>query len=292
MSKVWMITGASRGIGLEIARTALDAGHQVVAAARRPEQILKALPDHGDRLFAVPLDVTKPAQAQAAVEAAKQKFGRIDVLVNNAGYGQIGWFENTSDRQIRDQFETNVFGSMNVTRAVLPLMREQRSGHIFTYSSIAGVLAFAGSSVYSASKFAVEGWMEGLSQEVKPLGIAATIVEPGFFRTDFLDTSSIAYGEYDVADYAEASAAFKKWHDEKTHQQPGDPAKLGATMLKLAEMPQPPLRFAAGSDAVEFVLSKADSLRAEAEQLRWLSISTDGTDQGRVHNMSMCANSG
>lgn len=273
-----MITGASRGIGLEIARAALGAGHQVVATARRPERALKALPEHGERLVAAPLDVTKPEQAQAAVEVAKQKFGRIDVLVNNAGYGQIGWFENTSDRQIRDQFETNVFGSMNVTRAVLPLMREQRSGHIFTYSSIAGVLAFPGSSVYSASKFAVEGWMEGLAQELKPLGIAATIVEPGFFRTDFLDTSSIAYGEYDVADYAEASAAFKKWHDEKNHQQLGDPAKLGAAMLKLAEMPQPPLRFAAGSDAVGLVLSKADSLRAEVEQLRELSVSTDGPE--------------
>jgi NAD(P)-dependent dehydrogenase (short-subunit alcohol dehydrogenase family) len=278
MSKVWMITGASRGIGLEIARAALGAGHQVVATARQPEQVLNALGEHSGRLLAVPLDVTQPEQAQAAVEAAKQQFWRIDVLVNNAGYGQIGWFENTSDKQIRDQFETNVFGSMNVTRAVLPLMRAQRSGHIFTYSSIAGVLAFAGSSIYSASKFAVEGWMEGLAQEVKPLGIVATIIEPGFFRTDFLDTSSVGYGEYDVADYAEASAVFRKWHDEKNHQQPGDPAKLGAAMLTLAEMPQPPLRFAAGSDAVEFVLSKADSLRAEVEKLKGLSVSTDGTE--------------
>lgn len=279
MSKVWMITGASRGIGLEIAREALRAGHQVVATARRPEQVSEALAEHGDRLLAVSLDVTQQEQAQGAVDAARQKFGRIDVLVNNAGYGQIGWFENTSDRQIRDQFETNVFGSMNVTRAVLPLMRAQRSGHIFAYSSIAGILAFPGSSVYSASKFAVEGWMEGLAQEIKPLGIAATIIEPGFFRTDFLDTRSVAYGEYDVADYAEAAAAFKQWHDEKNHQQLGDPAKLGATMLTLADMSEPPLRFAAGSDAVEFVLSKADSLRVELEKFKGLSVSTDGIDQ-------------
>jgi len=277
MSKVWMITGASRGIGLETARAALSAGHCVVATARNPEQVSKALPGYPDRLLAVRLDVTQQEQATAAVDAAMQKFGRIDVLVNNAGYGQIGWFENTSDRQIRNQFETNVFGSMNVTRAVLPHMRTQRSGHIFTYSSIAGILAFPGSSVYSASKFAVEGWMEGLAQEVKPLGIAATIIEPGFFRTDFLDTRSVAYGEYDIQDYSEAAAAFKKWHDEHNHQQLGDPAKLGAVMLKLADMPEPPLRFAAGSDAVGFVIGKADALRTGAEALKTLSVSTDGT---------------
>jgi NAD(P)-dependent dehydrogenase (short-subunit alcohol dehydrogenase family) len=275
MSKVWMITGASRGIGLAIARAVLDAGHQVVATARRPEQLQAVLGGYGDRVLVVELDVTQPGQAESVVAAASAKFGRIDVLVNNAGYGQIGWFENTSHRQIERQFETNVFGTMHVTRAALPMMRAQRSGHVFTVSSVAGVLAFPGSSVYSASKFALEGWMEGLAQEVKPLGINATLIEPGFFRTDFLDTTSIAYGEHDIGDYAEESAKFKAWHDDKNHDQLGDPAKLGTVMLKLAEAAQPPVRFAAGSDAIELVVAKAESLRATAEQWRELSVSTD-----------------
>ena len=197
------------------------------------------------------------------------------MLVNNAGYGQLGWFENTSDEQIRQQFETNVFGAMHVTRAVLPLMREQRSGHVFTISSVAGIYAVAGSSTYSASKFAVEGWMEGLVEEVKPLGIRTTIVEPGFFKTDFLDASSVSYGAYDIADYSEAVAAFTEWHHNMNHEQVGDPAKLGAALLKIANMEQPPVRFAAGSDALGVVLKKADTIRAEAEAFGELSSSTD-----------------
>lgn len=275
MTKTWFITGANRGLGLEMARVVLGAGHQLVAAARNPDTIETAL-GASDRLLAVKLDVTQPEQAAAAVEAAKGRFGRIDVLVNNAGYGQLGWFENTSDEQIRKQFETNVFGAMHVTRAVLPVMREQRSGHVFTVSSIAGFVAFPGSSIYSASKFAVEGWMESLAQELKPLGIAATLIEPGFFRTDFLDTSSVTYGAYDISDYAEQAAQFKAWHDNMNHQQIGDPAKLGAAMIKLSEMEAPPVRFAAGSDAFGFALDKAETLRSEAERLRELSSSTDG----------------
>jgi NAD(P)-dependent dehydrogenase (short-subunit alcohol dehydrogenase family) len=275
MSKVWMITGASRGLGLEIARAALEAGDQVVATARRPEQLQNILQGYGDKVLVAGLDITVPAQAEAAVSLTKEKFGRIDVLVNNAGYGQIGWFENTSSDQIEKQFSTNVFGTMHVTRAVLPLMRAQRSGHVFTVSSIAGVLAFPGSSVYSASKFALEGWMEGLAQELSPLGVHATVIEPGFFRTDFLDATSIAYGAHDIDDYAEASAKFKTWHDEQNHDQLGDPAKLGAVMVALANTESPPVRFAAGSDAFELVCSKAENLRSTAEQWRDLSTSTD-----------------
>jgi NAD(P)-dependent dehydrogenase (short-subunit alcohol dehydrogenase family) len=276
MKKVWMITGASRGLGLEIARVVLNAGHSVVATARRPEQVEAALKGYGERLQALRLDVTQVVQAQSAVAAASERFGRIDVLVNNAGYGLLGWFESISAQQTHHQFETNVFGSMHVTRAVLPLMRAQRSGHVFSISSIAGLVSVAGSSIYSASKFAVEGWMEGLAQELKPLGIWVTIVEPGFFRTDFLDATSVAYGEHDIADYADQLAKFKAWHDDMNHKQVGDPAKLGAALLKLAEAPDAPVRFAAGSDAYDLVRQKLDNMRSEAERWADLSKSTDG----------------
>jgi NAD(P)-dependent dehydrogenase (short-subunit alcohol dehydrogenase family) len=275
MSKVWMITGASRGIGLAIARAALDAGHHVVATARRPEQIEQALPGYGERLLALRLDLTHPEEAGGTVDRAMQRFGRIDVLVNNAGYGQLGWFENVSDRQIRDQFETNVFGTMNVTRAVLPVMRAQHTGHIFTYSSVAGLVVFPGASVYAASKFALEGWMEGLAQEVKPLGIAITLIEPGYFRSDFLEPNSIAYGEASIVDYAAATAAFEAFHDQMNRHQIGDPDKLGKLMLQLADMPEPPLRFAAGSDAVHYIGAKIDALRRGLDGSRALSNSTD-----------------
>jgi NAD(P)-dependent dehydrogenase (short-subunit alcohol dehydrogenase family) len=274
-NKVWLVTGASRGIGLEIARVLLNAGNKVVATARNQKAVEDAL-GTSDNLLAVKLDVTNPEDAQAAVAKAKEKFGRIDVLLNNAGYGQLGWFETTSDKQIRNQFETNVFGAMNVTRAVLPLMREQRSGFVFTVSSVSGIFGVAGSSTYSASKFAVEGWMEGLIQEVKPFGIKATIIEPGFFKSDFLDASSVAYGEIDVEDYRETIAKFKEWHDNMNHQQVGDAAKLGNVLLQLSETENAPVRFAAGSDAAGVVLQKAESIRKEAEEYKELSFSTDG----------------
>lgn len=274
MTKTWFITGANRGLGAEIARAVLNAGNNVVAAARNPASIEQAL-GTSDRLLAVKLDVTKLDQVEAAVAAAKDRFGGIDVLVNNAGYGQLGWFENTSDEQIRSQFETNVFGAMHVTRAVLPLMREKRSGHVFTVSSVAGIVAVAGSSTYSASKFAVEGWMEGLAEEVRPLGIAATIIEPGFFKTDFLDSTSVSYGAHDIADYSEQVKQFTEWHDNMNHQQVGDPAKLGTVMIELSQMEQPPVRFAAGSDAAGAVLTKVENMRTSAEKHSELSKSTD-----------------
>lgn len=275
MSKVWLITGASRGMGLEITRSLLEAGHRVVATARRPDAIKEALGADNENLLALGLDVTDLAQGEAAASAAVAQFGRIDVLVNNAGYGQLGWFENLSDEQIQRQFNTNVFGAMHVTRAVLPYMRKQKAGHVFTVTSVAGLIAVAGSSIYGASKFAVEGWMEGLHQELAPLGIATTAIEPGFFKTDFLDSSSVSYGEKDIEEYAEASARFKAFHDEMNHQQLGDPAKLGLLMMKLAEMKETPVRLAAGSDAAEWVIKKGDSLREEAIKWQEYSSSTD-----------------
>lgn len=272
--KVWMVTGASRGIGAAIVAAALEAGHQVVAAARKPASV-ETPPQHAQRQLAVTLDMTRGDDIHAALGAAYQRFGRIDVLVNNAGYGQVGYFENTSDAQVRTQFETNVFGAMNLTRGVLPAMRRQRSGHIFTLSSIAGFVSFSGSSIYSASKFALEGWMEGLSHELKPFGIGATLVEPGFFRTNFLDASSIGYGQFDIDDYAPYTAQLVERHRSMNHRQIGDPMKLARALVGLAESASPPLRYAAGSDAVEFALAKVDSFRANIEAWRSLSTSTD-----------------
>lgn len=251
-SKVWFVTGANRGLGAAIARAALAAGNRVVAAARQPEAITEAIGVSED-LLAVQLDVTDEAQARRTVDAAVEAFGRIDVLVNNAGYGQLGLFEETSLELIKKQFDTNTYGTMNVTRAVLPVMRRHRSGHIFTISSISGTVGVVGSGSYSASKFAVEGWMESLAVEIAPFGVTATLVEPGFFKTDFLDGSSVAYGDMVIPDYATQSEEFRTSQEEMNHQQVGDPAKLAAAILHLAQVDDPPMRFVAGGDALEFV---------------------------------------
>ena len=271
MKKVWMVTGASRGIGLALCRFLLDAGRSVVATARNPDDLHKKLRQNGERFLILPLDITEQTQVDEAVDKAISHFGNIDVLVNNAGYGQMGWFENISAAQIEQQFRTNVFGSMNVTRAVLPHLRAQGSGQIFTLSDVAGLSARAGNSVYAASKFALEGWMEGLAAELLPLNIHATLIEPGSFRTDFLDDSSLVYGEHDIAAYQAAEAACKQWQQELNHQQVGDPNRLAAILMQLAEDEHPPVRFAAGSDAAEAVIKKANALNRNAQE--WLSVS-------------------
>ncbi|MEN4980893.1 SDR family oxidoreductase [Erwinia billingiae] len=275
--QVWFITGSNRGMGLEIARSALAAGNRVVATSRHPEQVRAALGAYGNRVLALRLDITSEEQARSAVSEAIRHFGRIDVLVNNAGYGQLGWFENTSDKLVRRQFETNLFGTMNVTREVLPVMRKQKSGRIFTTSSTAGLIAGEGSSVYSSSKYAVEGWMEGLRAEVMPLGIKTTLIEPGFFRTDFLDKSSASFGDGDLPDYHKRSEAFRQWHARMNHRQIGDPARLAAAVVTLSRMPSPPQRFVAGSDATTLILTKLDAVQQELRQHRALSASTDGS---------------
>jgi NAD(P)-dependent dehydrogenase (short-subunit alcohol dehydrogenase family) len=275
MNKVWFITGATRGIGLEITRAALAAGDRVVATGRRLDALQQAFPGHDARLLLAALDVTDEAQALAAVEQAQAAFGRIDVLVNNAGYGQLDHFEQIAGSDIRRQFDTNVFGLMNVTRVVLPLMRRQRSGHVINLSSMGGVLGFAGASVYCATKFAVEGFSESLAPELQPFGIHVTLVEPGFFRTDFLDASSVRYGQHVVADYAEAAGVQRAFFEERNHRQAGDPAKLGAVLVQLAGQDQPPLRFAAGSDAVDGISATLAERQREVERWRTMSVSTD-----------------
>lgn len=273
--KTWFITGASRGLGLEIARAALEAGDQVVATARKPEQVEAGLAGQADgRLLALTLDVTDQAAIDAAVTDASKRFGSIDVLVNNAGYGQLGAFEQLTVAAIDRQFATNVFGVFAVTRAVLPIMRAQRSGHVLTVSSVGGLIGFDGASIYCATKFALEGWSESLSLELAQFGIRTTVIEPGYFRTDFLDPSSVSYDDIVVADYADYSAK-KAGLDEMNHRQAGDPAKLGKAIVSLVASEDPPVRFAVGSDAYGIVSNRAEANRTEADKWRGLSVSTD-----------------
>jgi NAD(P)-dependent dehydrogenase (short-subunit alcohol dehydrogenase family) len=274
-TKTWFITGASRGMGVEFARAALAAGHSVVATGRSADRVLDAVGAH-DNLLAVALDVTDEAAVTAAVDTALDQFGRIDVLVNNAGNFQAGFFEELTPEQFRAQMETNFFGTLNVTRAVLPVMRAQRSGHVVTISSGAGITASPAGSAYAASKFALEGWMEALHGEVAPFGIHATVVEPGFFRTDLLaEGDSTFWGDVHVDDYAPHSEAAKGFFRSMAGQQPGDPAKLAQSLVAVTELPEPPQRFPAGSDTVEQVLAKAELLKQQATAYPELSNSLD-----------------
>ena len=276
MTKTWFITGSTRGFGVEIAKAALAAGARVVATGRRREAVTAALGPDSDTLLSVALDVTDAAQADLAVEAGLARFGAIDVLVNNAGYGHMGIFEENTLADVQAQFATNVFGVMAVTWAVLPAMRKARQGHIFNLSSIAGVRGGEGGSIYSASKFAVEGFSESLAKEVAPFGISVTIVEPGFFRTDFLSEESVKFGGGQIADYAVLSKRLRSFYAQRNGQQAGDPRRFAEVMVRLAGEATPPLRFAAGSDAVGIVETKLDGVRAELAAWRDLSVSTDG----------------
>lgn len=275
MSKVWMITGASRGLGAHIALAALKSGDRVVVTARRIETLDSLFPGSLENVLKVALDVTQPAHALAATAAAMARFGQIDVLVNNAGYGQLGPFETQTPEDIERQFATNVFGLMNVCRAVLPVMRKQRRGHVFNLSSISGVIGMGGAALYCASKFAVEGFSESLTQEVAGFGIHVTLIEPGVFRTDFLDDSSAAFGAVTLEDYTAFAEKVRASCAAGNHQQTGDPARLGAAMIELAGHPKPPVRFLAGSDAYVQVTAKLSKMLDEVEQWRELTVSTD-----------------
>ncbi|MFG2767626.1 oxidoreductase [Streptomyces rubiginosohelvolus] len=274
----WFITGASRGFGLEIARQALHRGDNVVATARRPDDVQEALSGLSDRLLVVPLDVTDEKQAVAAVQAATDVFGRIDVLVNNAGRGVLGAVEETSAEATRGVFDTNVFGLLHVTRAVLPVMRRHRAGHIINLSSIGGFSSVAGFGVYCSTKFAVEGLSEALHQELAPLGIQVTVVEPGYFRTDFLDGTSLHVQEGALPDYAATAGAVRAAVPGLNHSQPGDPVKGAAAILKIADADQPPLRVQLGSDSADAMKQKVTALRDEALAWRYLALSTDHDD--------------
>ena len=275
---VWFITGASRGFGLEITKVALERGDSVVATARNPQSVIDALPDAGARLLAVELDVHRPAQITAAVDAAIAKFGRIDVLINNAGRGLLGAVEEASDAAARAVYDTNVFGTLNVLRAVLPTMRDQRGGRIINLSSIGGFTGSAGWGIYNSTKFAVEGISEALAKEVAPLGILVTIVEPGYFRTDFLDGSSLHTEATVIADYAETAGAMRRKAGELNHEQPGDPVRAVEAIMTIAESVEPPLRIQLGSDAFASVADKLAAVGAEQRRWRDLAVSTDFAD--------------
>ncbi|MEU1008874.1 SDR family oxidoreductase [Streptomyces sp. NPDC005890] len=270
MSKVIFITGAGRGLGTDIARQALAAGHQVVATGRRPEEVEKTLGGPQDNLLATKLDVTSLDDARAAAQAAVDRFGRIDVLINNAGNFYAGFFEEISPEHMHRQIETNLYGPMNVTRAVLPVMRAQRDGHIITLSSIAGLVGAEFNAAYAASKFGVEGWMESLRGDIAPYNIRTTIVEPGFFRTELLVDASTTWPEPTIDDYAERTTATVEAWKSINGQQPGDPAKLAHALLTLADQAEPPQRFLAGADAIEGATAKAKELLAQAEASREL----------------------
>jgi NAD(P)-dependent dehydrogenase (short-subunit alcohol dehydrogenase family) len=271
MSKVYLITGAARGMGVDLAKAALAAGHSVVATARQAERVTRALGSH-ERVLPVTLDVTSPDDAAEAVAAAVARFGRLDVLINNAGNFYGGFFEELSPQQVRSQIEANLFGPMNVTRAALPVMRRQRSGLVISISSLAGLVGGAFTSAYAASKFGLEGWMESLAPEVEPFGIRTMIVEPGYFRTELLQPESTSFADLSIDDYAERTAQIIPAWQAMNGKQPGDPAKLARALIQLADSDDPPLRWIAGADAVLAAEQKAQTLRAQAEAHRNLSI--------------------
>jgi NAD(P)-dependent dehydrogenase (short-subunit alcohol dehydrogenase family) len=268
--KVWFITGAGRGMGVDIAKAALAAGHAVVATGRNPDAVTAALGQDED-LLAVTLDVTDPADAQAAVQAAVERFGRIDVLVNNAGNFYAGFFEEISPQDVRAQLETTLFGPMHVTRAVLPVMRAQRSGLVVAISSTAGIVGQEFCTAYAAAKFGVEGWIESLGPEVAPFGIHTMLVEPGFFRTELLSPESTNYAKPSIDDYAERTTQTVAAWNAMNGQQGGDPAKLANALVQLASQDEPPRRFVAGADAMATVEQKAKDLLAQADAYRELS---------------------
>jgi NAD(P)-dependent dehydrogenase (short-subunit alcohol dehydrogenase family) len=268
--KVWLITGAGRGMGVDITKAALAAGHAVVATARNADSITAALGEH-ESLLSVNLDVTDPVAADAAVQAAVEQFGRIDVLVNNAGNFNAGFFEEITPEDFRAQIETTLFGPVNVTRAALPVMRAQRSGLVVTISSTAGLVGKEFCTAYAASKFGVEGWMESLTPEVAPFGIRTMLVEPGFFRTELLSPESTSYAAASISDYGERTEQTVAGWESMNGRQGGDPAKLAGALLQLTALDEPPLRFAAGADAVGAFEEKASTLLAQADAHRELS---------------------
>lgn len=270
--KVWFITGTSRGMGVDFAKVALAAGNAVVATGRNTDAVTKAV-GQADDLLVVKLDVTNPVDALAGVQAAMDRFGHIDILVNNAANFYGGYFEELTPEQIGQQLSTSLIGPMNVTRAVLPVMRKQRSGHIISISSGAGMMGFEFNSAYCAAKFGLEGWMEALQSEVAPFGIHTTIVNPGFFRTEFLTQESTVYAASAIEDYAERQSAQREWYESQHGQQPGDPTKLAQALIMIVGQQPPPRRFIAGADAISVAEQKVQILQQQISTYRDLSTS-------------------
>jgi len=274
--KAAIVTGAASGLGRAMALGLVGSGIDVVAVDRNATALAALAADvTGTRgsVLTLPADLAEPEAFERIVAAARERFGRIDVLVNNAANSQMGYFEEISPEAFERQLATNLLGPLNVTRAVLPVMRKQRSGHIISISSTAGIVGWEFTSAYAASKFGLEGWMESLQPEVAPSGIRTTIVEPGFFRTELLEDASVSYGDLSVQDYADRTAEQLKWWKAQNGRQSGDPAKLGRALVTIADHEQPPLRFVAGADAVAVVEQKAADLKEQVDAFRDLSTS-------------------
>lgn len=267
--KVWLITGCSTGLGRALAQQTLARGYRVVATSRNAETLADLASEHPDRCLALQLDVTDPANVESAIHHAARSFGRIDVVVNNAGYGLVGAFEELSEEQIARNFAVNFFGALSVTRAILPILREQKSGHIVNISAAAAIANYAGFSIYGASKWALEGVSESLAIELKPLGIKVTIVQPGPFKTDFI-SRSLERGEKRIADYDRSSGKFLRFLESIDGKQPGDPAKAADAIIAAVESPAPPSRLVLGKYANDKLRRKLAD--AEKERMEWESI--------------------
>lgn len=271
--KVWLITGASRGMGLAITKSVLNAGDKVIATGRNVKAVNNAIGDVSDNLLVVKMDITNPEEIKTAIKNATDKFGTIDVLVNNAGNFFAGFFEELTKEQVESQIATNLYGPMNVTREILPLMRKNRSGYIITISSTAGFAGNEFCSAYSASKFGLEGWMESLQMEIAPFGIKTTIVEPGFFRTDLLKPTSTVWAESSIADYAARNAELRPTWNAMNGKQGGDPYKLAKALIEFSNATEPPKRFLAGADAVEGAEQKVRDFQRQIDAYRQVSSS-------------------
>jgi NAD(P)-dependent dehydrogenase (short-subunit alcohol dehydrogenase family) len=283
VSKVWLITGSSRGLGRALAEAVLAQGERLVATARHPSQLADLAERYGERVVTLALDVTDEAAGYAAVATAVEKFGRLDVLVNNAGYGNVGSIEDTSLADFRAQIETNLFGTIIMTKAAIPLMREQGAGHIIQFSSVGGRIGPVGRAPYAAAKWGVEGFSEVLSKEVGPLGIKVTVIEPGGFRTDFAGSSTVL--QEGRPEYDQTVGVMARYQRDYDGRQPGDPARAAAVVLHIAGLDAPPLRLLLGSDAFQHV-EKADIARGEADAAwRDLSLSTDFAPDGEARPM-------
>jgi len=276
--KTWLITGASRGFGFDITTAALNSGDRVIATVRNnPDELISKLSPH-PHLLVTTMDVTNQPQIKEAVQKGIDKFGRIDVLVNNAGYGLLSAIEEASDAEAKANYEVNVFGTLNVLRAVLPFMRKQRSGHVINISSVGGLSSYPGWGIYGSTKFAVEGITEALALELAPLGIKATVVAPGFFRTDFLDQSSLSKSHQTIPDYADTVGAMREFAAGANHQQPGDPKKLAQAFIQLANAEHPPIHLPLGTDTLQRYQMKTAAFEQDIAAWRDTITSTDHDD--------------
>jgi NAD(P)-dependent dehydrogenase (short-subunit alcohol dehydrogenase family) len=273
-SKVWLITGCSTGFGHALAEAVLQKGDRLLATARKPEQLGALVEHYPDTAKAVRLDVTSPQDIQAAIDTGIATFGRIDVLVNNAGHGMIAALEEVSDEEAHQFFETNFFGALRLMQSVLPVMRQQGSGHIVNLSSTAGLVGFGGSSLYCGAKFALEGTSEALAKEVESFGVKVTLIEPGAFRTDF-NGRSLATVEQSIDAYASVSGATLQWFKEMDGQQPGDPAKAAQAIIQAVESPHPPIRLALGTDAMSLIQKKLERVKTDLDAWQQVTVSTN-----------------